>query len=141
MEAAALESEIVTNRIRGRDDDHIARSARDVADAADGSRPLPRSQGRRGRHAGADRAACRIDGQRDHERRGLGGVRSRRQRHERPRGARPADVRGDADAEGPKLGAQLMVMDMVTIEDICRRGRRDQGVTSIARGPEYRRRP
>lgn len=44
MEAAALESEIVTNRIRGRDDDHIARSARDVADAADGSRPLPRSQ-------------------------------------------------------------------------------------------------
>lgn len=51
-------------------------------------------------------------------------MRSRRQRHERPRGARPAYVRDDADAEGPKLGAQLMVMDMVTIEDICRRGRR-----------------
>ena len=44
VEAAVLESEIATNRIRGRGDDHIARSARDAADAADGSGPYPGSR-------------------------------------------------------------------------------------------------
>lgn len=42
MADAALESEMATNRIRGKDDDRSARSARDATDGAVGSRSLSR---------------------------------------------------------------------------------------------------
>ena len=41
MAAATLESEIATNRIRGRDDDHNAKSTGDATDGAGGPQLLP----------------------------------------------------------------------------------------------------